>query len=107
MTTQTQTFDPGITITYGGPCGMTPIIRNGSGCEVSINYLRKHYETAVNINRQLLQLSVELQDQRDDALRSLDGADSIIEEQAARIEELEEALARIEAARIQGMGTEA
>ena len=95
-----QTLDTNITVQYGGFNGMVPKIINGSGCEVSINYLRKHYETAVKINGNLLQLSTQLQDQRDATLAALDGADSIIEEQAAQIEELQAALDAIEAARL-------
>ena len=96
----TQTLDTNITIVYGGCNGMIPTIYNGSGCKVNEHYLLKHYEQAVKINSNLLQLSTQLQQQRDDALRSLDGADSIIEELSAQVEELQAALDAIEEARL-------
>lgn len=88
-----MTLDTGITIAYGGHNGMIPTILNGSGCAVNEHYLHKHYEQAVKRGDQLLHMSVDLQNQRDDALATLDAAQS-------RIEELEEELARVEAARL-------
>lgn len=75
-----MTLDTNITIKYGGCRGMEPIIINGSGCHVGIEYLRRNYETAVKMNAQLLQLSIELQEQRDEALEALAAAQDRVED---------------------------